>query len=56
MGAFDTFQSAAEFLKSVRRQGFSDAYIVPYIYGARADKVQVRQSLNTFPDLKNYLK
>lgn len=56
VGAFDSYQAAAAFLKSVRGQGFNDAYIVPYIYGARADKVQVRQFVNTFPDLKNYLK
>ncbi len=56
VGAFLTFREAAEYLKNIQQKGFPDAFIVPYIYGARADKYRVKRHLGEFPDLENYLK
>lgn len=56
VGAFSTFREAASYLKTIQQKGFPDAYIVPYIYGARADKYQVKRHLGVFRDLENYLK
>ncbi len=55
LGAFTTYADAYNFRKKVLASGFSGAYIVPYIHGQRADKKEIRQYTNDFPDLRKYL-
>lgn len=55
LGAFERFEEAEAFQKKLIREGFSGAFIVPYIYGFRSDKDMAKRHLGVFPDLADYL-
>ena len=54
LGAFETYAAADAFRQKLVRAGQKSAFIVPYIYGMRADKMMARRNIITFPDLANY--
>lgn len=54
LGAFETYTAADAFRQKLVRAGQNSAFIVPYIYGMRADKMMARRNIITFPDLANY--
>lgn len=54
LGAFSTFAEAEAFREKMVKAGQRSAFIVPYIYGIRADKMMARRHILQFPDLKNY--
>lgn len=56
VGAVKTFAEAQKLRQEIVNQGISGAFIVPYIYGIRADKTLARTYLDTFPDLANFIK
>lgn len=55
-GAFKTFAEAQKLRQEIVAKGITGAFIVPYIYGIRADKVTARKYVDRFPDLKNFVK
>ena len=55
-GAFSTYDSAASFRRSLLNAGFKGAYIVPYLYGERLEKDEVRRYTTEYPDLQNFLR
>ncbi|MEZ4987366.1 MAG: hypothetical protein R2795_20365 [Saprospiraceae bacterium] len=55
LGAARSFSEAAKWQKQAQRNGFSGAYIVPYVYGERLEKERLQQFETLFPDLRNYL-
>ncbi|GJM31080.1 MAG: hypothetical protein DHS20C18_00810 [Saprospiraceae bacterium] len=55
LGAFTTYAEAYAFRRQILSAGFSGAYVVPYLYGRRADKYEVKRSVGLFPDLRKYL-
>ena len=55
-GAFSTYDSAASFRRSLLNAGFNGAYIVPYLYGERLEKDEVRRYTTEYPDLQNFLR
>ncbi|HMQ47545.1 MAG TPA: tetratricopeptide repeat protein [Saprospiraceae bacterium] len=54
LGAFSTYAEAETFREKMVKAGQRSAFIVPYIYGIRADKMMARRHILQFPDLKNY--
>jgi tetratricopeptide (TPR) repeat protein len=54
LGAFETHAAANAFRQQLIRAGQKSAFIVPYIYGMRADKMMARRNIITFPDLASY--
>lgn len=56
VGAFDNYAAAEQFRRQVVREGFSSAFVAPYLYGIRADKQTVRQQAPVFPDLNYFLR
>lgn len=56
VGAFDNYAAAEQFRRQMVREGFSSAFVAPYIYGIRADKQTVRQQAAQFPDLNYFLR
>lgn len=56
VGAFNNYAEAEQFRRQMVRQGFSSAFVIPYIYGQRADKQTVRQQSGIFPDLNYFLR
>lgn len=56
VGAFDNYAAAEQYRRQMVRNGFSSAFVAPYIYGIRADKQVVRQQAAAFPDLNYFLR
>ena len=55
LGAFTSYREARQLQDEIRRNGSPDAFVVPYLYGMRADTEWVRQNLDRFPDLRNFV-
>lgn len=56
VGLFTTYESAEELRKKLVAEGFTDAYIVPYINGERIDKKEFGKFTNLYPDLNKLAK
>jgi tetratricopeptide (TPR) repeat protein len=55
-GLFPSFEGALEHLGKVKSEGFSDAFIVPYIEGIPVKKETILEEiLQSYPDLRNYM-
>lgn len=54
LGAYDNFEEAEAFRKKMVELRERSAFVVPYIYGLRADIMMARRNIINFPDLKNY--
>ncbi|MCG8327806.1 MAG: hypothetical protein MI974_08990 [Chitinophagales bacterium] len=54
LGAFQFFDEADAFRKKLAAKEARSAFVVPYIYGLRADKMMARRHIIHFPDLQNY--
>lgn len=55
-GAFSTYQAAADFRRSLVNAGYRGAYVVPFLYGKRLDKDEVRAYTDEYPDLQAFLR
>lgn len=55
VGGTSTFKQARTLKSKLAKAGKKDAFIVPYLYGSRANKKIAKKVVNQFPDLKNYL-
>lgn len=55
VGAMPTFAAARTQQQQLEAAGYGGAYIVPYVYGERLDRVRARLLSNQFPDLQQYL-
>ncbi|HHB51982.1 MAG TPA: hypothetical protein ENK75_02895 [Saprospiraceae bacterium] len=55
IGGTSTFKEARTLKSKLAKAGKKDAFIVPYLYGSRANKKIAKKFANQFPDLKNYL-
>lgn len=56
LGAFDNHQEAESFRKRLIQEGQRSAFVVPYLYGLRADRMMARRHIIDFPDLRHYEK
>ncbi len=56
VGAVATFAEAMQLRETVREKGVGSAFVVPYVFGFRADKTIARQFVKQLPDLQNFLK
>lgn len=56
VGAVATFAEAMQLREAVREKGIGSAFVVPYIFGVRADKAIARQFVKQLPDLQNFIK
>ncbi|MCB0553008.1 MAG: PD40 domain-containing protein [Phaeodactylibacter sp.] len=54
LGAFSNYNEAEAFRKEVLKAGQKSAFVVPYIYGVRADRPMARKFVLRFPDLQHY--
>jgi outer membrane protein OmpA-like peptidoglycan-associated protein/tetratricopeptide (TPR) repeat protein len=55
VGLFQTFFAAEQMRRELARQGVTDAFVVPYINGMRADMDASRIYSSAYPDLKNFI-
>ena len=55
VGATPTFAAARTQQQQLEAAGYGGAYIVPYVYGERLDRVRARLLSSQFPDLQQYL-
>ena len=56
LGLFQNYQDANELKETLRASGYQSAFVVPYLYGIRLEKKEVRQYTEKFPDLEKYLR
>lgn len=54
LGAFTRHADAEAFRRKLVDSGQRSAFVVPYIYGLRADKPMARRYIINFPDLQHY--
>ena len=54
LGAFSRYADAESFRQQLIREGQRSAYVVPYLYGIRADRMMARRHIIDFPDLQHY--
>ncbi|MCB0548523.1 MAG: PD40 domain-containing protein [Phaeodactylibacter sp.] len=54
LGAFTRYADAEAFRQQLIEAGQRSAFVVPYIYGLRADKMMARRHIIYFPDLQHY--
>ncbi|MCO6477688.1 MAG: PD40 domain-containing protein [Phaeodactylibacter sp.] len=54
LGAFPRYAEAEAFRQKLVDAGRRSAFVVPYIYGLRADKMMARRHIIDFPDLQDY--
>jgi len=54
LGAYTNYEEAEAFRKKMVSLRQSSAFVVPYIYGLRANKMIARRNIINFPNLKNY--
>lgn len=54
LGAFADYAGAEAFRQDLIRAGQRSAFVVPYLYGLRADRVMARRNIINFPDLQHY--
>ncbi len=55
IGAFDNYSDAQRYKQEMVDKGIRDAYIVPFIFGVRAEKQRVELFSQQFPDFLHYL-
>ena len=55
-GAFSSYRAAADFRRSLLTAGYRGAYVVPFLYGKRLDKDEVRSYTDEYPDLQAFLR
>lgn len=55
-GAFSTYAAAADFRRSLLNAGYRGAYVVPFLYGKRLGKDEVRAYTDEYPDLRAFLR
>ena len=55
-GAFSSYRAAADFRRSLLAAGYQGAYVVPFLYGKRLDKDEVRSYTDEYPDLQAFLR
>ena len=54
-GMFQSFENALEHLGKIKGEGFSDAFIIPYLEGIPITKETINEGMiQSHPDLKNY--
>ncbi len=56
IGGSTTYKEALRLKAALKKMGKKDAFIVPYIYGVRADKTVAKKMKEQFPDLEDYLR
>ena len=55
-GLFTQFDQALQHLSEIKRQGFADAKIIPYLDGIRLSNFGLEDNLlEKYPDLRNYM-
>ncbi|MCO6493831.1 MAG: PD40 domain-containing protein [Phaeodactylibacter sp.] len=54
LGAFTRYADAEDLRQKLIRAGRPSAFVVPYIYGLRADRMMARRHIIYFPDLQHY--
>ena len=55
-GLFKTFNEALDHLSNIRKEGFNDARIIPYLDGIRLESSDLGDGfLQDYPDLRNYM-
>ena len=54
LGAFTRYAEAEAFRQELIQAGVRSAFIVPYIYGLRVDRMTARRNIINFPDLQYY--
>ncbi|MBP7821269.1 MAG: hypothetical protein KA010_00005, partial [Saprospiraceae bacterium] len=56
VGVYRTYSSAEQLLRDIIKQGYSGAFIVPYINGIRLNsKEEAKKYTKQYPDLSNYI-
>lgn len=56
VGAVNTFAQAQQLRQEIVAKGIGSAFIVPYIYGVRADKAMAKKYIEAFSDLANFIR
>ncbi len=54
LGTFTRYAEAEAFRQELIKAGQRSAFVVPYIYGLRADRMTARRNIINFPDLQHY--
>ena len=55
LGLYKTFDSADQLLTTLKEQGVTDAFVVPYVNGVRVDRDAALSHSERYPDLYSYL-
>ncbi|MDX1943554.1 MAG: hypothetical protein SFU99_23510, partial [Saprospiraceae bacterium] len=56
VGAVNSFAEAEQLRRELVGKGITGAFIAPYIYGRRVDAKSAKPYVQTFPDLRNYVR
>ncbi|MCB0567696.1 MAG: PD40 domain-containing protein [Phaeodactylibacter sp.] len=54
LGAFSRYADAEAFRQKLLKADLRSAFVVPYIYGLRVDRMTARRNIINFPDLQHY--
>ncbi len=56
VGLYQTYASAEQLVQDLKRQGITDAFVVPYINGMRVSRDDTKVYAAAYPDLLNFLR
>ena len=56
VGLYKTYSSAEQLMQDLKKQGITEAFIVPYIDGQRISPEEAQSLSNIYSDLSNYLR